>query len=368
MEVKFLDLKKQYSLLKSELDPAVQAVFAEAAFIKGAEVERFEKSFAEYCGASHCISCGNGTDALTALLKVHDFPKNSEVILPANTFIATAEAVISNGLKPVFADINEDFTISPVSVESLINPNTCAIIAVHLYGHPADMDPLKKIAEKHNLKLFEDAAQAHGATYRGKKAGNLADGAGFSFYPGKVLGSAGDAGAIMLDDAELAKKARMFCNHGRSLKYMHEFAGINSRMDTIQAAVLNVKLKHLDEWVEARNRVAKMYISELSDVSEIVLPKISTETTDAWHLFVIKTEKRDNLREYLKNCGIETGIHYPLSLPEQPAFAGHLSYCSDYRAVRESKTLLSLPIGEHLSVEEVTFVAEKIKEFFVKNI
>ena len=154
MEVKFLDLKKQYSLLKNELDPAVQAVFAEAAFIKGVEVEKFEKSFAEYCGAGHCISCGNGTDSLTALLKVHDFPRGSEVILPANTFIATAEAVISNGLKPVFADIKEDFTISPVSVETLINTNTCAVIAVHLYGHPADMDALKKIAEKHNLKLF----------------------------------------------------------------------------------------------------------------------------------------------------------------------------------------------------------------------
>lgn len=368
MEVKFLDLKKQYSLLKSEIDSAVQAVFAEADFIKGAEVKRFEADFADYCGASHCISCGNGTDALMVLLKVHDFKPGSEVILPANTFIATAEAVISNGLKPVFADIKEDYTISPVSAESLINPNTCAIIAVHLYGHAADMDPLKKIAEKHNLKLFEDAAQAHGAVYRGRKAGSLADGAGFSFYPGKVLGSAGDAGAIMLNDAELAKKARMFCNHGRSLKYFHEFAGMNSRMDTIQAAVLNVKLKHLDEWVRARNEVAKSYIGQLSDVSEIVLPKISTETSDAWHLFVIKTEKRDNLQEYLKNCGIETGIHYPLSLPEQPAFADHMSYCRAYRAVRESKTLLSLPIGEHLSVEEVAFVAEKIKEFFVKNI
>ena len=364
MEVKFLDLKKQYSLLKSEIDSAVQAVFTEAAFIKGAEVERFEKSFAEYCGASYCISCGNGTDALTALLKVHDFPHGSEVVLPANTFIATAEAVISNGLKPVFADIKEDFTISPASVETLINTNTCAIIAVHLYGHPADMEPLKKIAEKHNLKLFEDAAQAHGAVYRGKKAGSLADGAGFSFYPGKVLGSAGDAGAVMLNDAELAKKTKMFCNHGRSLKYFHEFAGINSRMDTIQAAVLNVKLKHLDEWVKARNEVAKSYIGQLSDVSEIVLPEIHPETLDAWHLFVIKTEKRDNLREYLKNCGIETGVHYPLSLPEQPAFAGHLSYCRDYRAVRESKTLLSLPIGEHLRSEEIAFVTEKIKEFF----
>ena len=368
MEVKFLDLKKQYSLLKNEIDSAVQAVFAEADFIKGAEVKKFEADFAAYCGATHCISCGNGTDALTALLKIHDFPRGSEVILPANTFVATAEAALSNGLKPVFADIKEDFTISPVSVESLINQNTCAIIAVHLYGHPADMESLKKIAEKHGLKLFEDAAQAHGAVYRGKKVGTLADGAGFSFYPGKVLGAAGDAGAIILNDETLAEKARKFCNHGRSQKYFHEFAGINSRMDTIQAAVLNVKLKHLDEWVEARNRVAKMYIDELSDVSEIVLPKIHPETIDAWHLFVIKTEKRDNLREYLKNSGVETGIHYPLSLPEQPVFSEHLNYCAGSRAVKESKTLLSLPIGEHLSVEEVAFVAGKIKEFFAKNI
>lgn len=368
MEIKFLDLKKQYSLLKNEIDPAVQAVFAEAGFIKGAEVKKFEAGFAAYCGASHCISCGNGTDALTVLMNVHDFPRGSEVILPANTFVATAEAVISNGLKPVFADIKEDFTILPESVESLINTNTCAIIAVHLYGHPADMDALKKIAEKHDLKLFEDAAQAHGATYRGKKVGTLADGAGFSFYPGKVLGAAGDAGAIMLNDDDLAEKARKFCNHGRSQKYFHEFAGMNSRMDTLQAAVLNIKLKHLDEWVAARNAVAKMYVEQLSGVSEIVLPKIHPETLDAWHLFVIKTEKRDNLREYLKNCGVETGVHYPLSLPEQPVFAGHLNYCRNYRAVKESKTLLSLPIGEHLGVEEVTFVAEKIKEFFAKNI
>ena len=368
MEVKFLDLKKQYSLLKNEIDSAVQTVFADASFIKGAEVERFEENFATYCGVNHCISCGNGTDALTALLKVYDLPKGSEVILPANTFIATAEAVVSNGLKPVFADIKEDFTISPKSVESLINPNTSAIIAVHLYGHPADMEPLKKIAEKHGLKLFEDAAQAHGAIYRGKKAGSLADGAGFSFYPGKVLGAAGDAGAVLLNDEGVAKKAKMFCNHGRSLKYFHEFAGINSRMDTLQAAVINVKLRHLDEWVEARNRVAEMYIKRLSDVTEIVLPKFYPETLDAWHLFVIKTEKRDNLREYLKNSGIETGIHYPLSLPEQPAFADHTDYCCTYRAVKESKTLLSLPIGEHLGEKEVSFVAEKIKEFFVKSI
>ena len=364
MEVKFLDLKKQYSLLKNEIDAAVQAVFAEADFIKGAEVKKFEENFAAYCGAEHCISCGNGTDALTALLKVHDFPRGSEVIIPANTFIATAEAAVSNGMKPVFADIGEDFTILPESVKSLINPNTCAVLAVHLYGHPADMDSLKKITEKHGLKLFEDAAQAHGAVCRGRKVGTLADGAGFSFYPGKVLGAAGDAGAVMLNDDRLAEKARKFCNHGRSLKYFHEFAGINSRMDTLQAAVLNVKLKHLDEWVAARNRVAKSYIELLSDVPEIVLPEIHPETLDAWHLFVIKTEKRDELKEYLKNCGVETGIHYPLSLPEQPVFANHMSYCAGYRAVRESKTLLSLPIGEHLGEEEVRFVSEKIRSFF----
>ena len=364
MEVKFLDLKKQYSLLKNEIDGAVQSVFAEADFIKGAEVKKFEESFAEYCGARHCISCGNGTDALTALVKIHDFPENGEVILPANTFIATAEAVVSNGLKPVFADIKDDFTISPESVECLINHDTCAIIAVHLYGHPADMDPLKKIAEKHGLKLFEDAAQAHGAVYRGKKVGSLADGAGFSFYPGKVLGAAGDAGAVLLNDEEKARKANMFCNHGRSLKYFHEFAGINSRMDTLQAAVLNVKMKYLDGWVEARNRVARKYIEELSGVEEIVLPEFYPETLDAWHLFVIKTEKRDELREYLKNCGIETGIHYPHSLPEQPAFAEHMGYCASYRAVSESKTLLSLPIGEHLNDEEIIYVAEKIKRFY----
>lgn len=364
MHVKFLDLKKQYLSLQKELDEAVRAVFAEGDFIKGKEVGRFEAAFAGYCGVSHCISCGNGTDALTALLKVHDLPRGSEVILPANTFVATAEAVLANGLKPVFADITDDFTISPESVESLINTNTSAIIAVHLYGHPANIGALKKTAERYSLRLFEDAAQAHGALYHGKKAGSLADGAAFSFYPGKVLGAAGDAGAVMLNDDALAKKAEKYCNHGRSQKYFHEFAGVNSRMDTLQAAVLNIKLKHLDEWIEARKRVAEGYISRLSDVAEITLPEICPDTRDAWHLFVIKTEKRDKLREYLKDSGIETGIHYPLSLPEQPVFASCASYCSGYRAVKESHTLLSLPIGEHLSEDEVAFVSEKIRSFF----
>lgn len=366
MTIRFLDLQKQYSQLKSEIDEAVTAVFSKASFIKGEEVGRFEAAFAEYCGARHCISCGNGTDALSALLFAYDLPKGSEVILPANTFIATAEAVISNGLVPRFADINEDFSISASSVGSLINSNTSAVIAVHLYGHPADMDALKKITSVHGIRLFEDAAQAHGALYHGKKAGSLADGAEFSFYPGKVLGAAGDAGAVVVDDDKIAERIRKYCNHGRSQKYFHEFAGVNSRMDTIQAAVLNVKLKYLESWISARNRVAERYLELLDGIDGLKLPIKTADTRDAWHLFVVRTQKRDELRDWLKSFGIETGIHYPLSLPEQPAFRDH-GYCSEYRAAKESSTLLSLPIGEHLSDGEVVFVAEKIKEGFRKN-
>lgn len=363
MTVKFLDIQKQYSLLKEEIDSAVKKVFEQASFIKGSEVRKFEDSFAAYCDAEHCVACANGTDALIALIKGLDLPEKSTVIVPANTFTATAEAVIVNGLNVKFADIDNDYTISPDSVRNLMNKNVSAVIAVHLYGQPANITELKKITDKWNIPLLEDAAQAHGAMINGKKVGSLADGAVFSFYPGKVLGAAGDAGAVVLNDKKLAEKVRQYCDHGRSEKYFHEIAGINSRMDTIQAAVLNVKLKYLEDWIEARNNVAFKYFDYLSDIKDLILPEVRKEIRHSWHLFVIRHQKRNELQKYLKEKEIETGIHYPLSLPEQPVFKEHFNYSSEYKAVMFSSSILSLPIGEHLNEGSLIEVVRAIKEF-----
>jgi len=363
MTVKFLDLAGQYESLKKEIDEAIVSVFKSAQFIKGEEVKKFEKAFSQYCGCDHCIGCANGTDALTYLLKAMDLKKGSTVIIPANTFIATAEAVLANGLKVKFADIDEDYNISVKSVKKLIDSNVSAIIAVHLYGNPAKLDELKKVADEHGLKLVEDAAQAHGAEINGKRVGSLADGATFSFYPGKVLGAAGDAGAVTVNDEKLEKKVRMLCDHGRAEKYFHVSAGANSRLDSIQAAVLNVKLKHLEKWIKRRNEVAKMYLDLLKDVENIKLPLTSPEVRHAWHLFVIRSKQRDKLIENLKKEGIQCGIHYPLSLPQQPVFKEHLDYCVDYRAVAWSTEYVSLPIGEHITDEMVLAVVSKIKKY-----
>lgn len=362
--VKFLDLKQQYQLLKDEIDKAVLKVFEEASFIKGSEVRKFEETFAQYCQANHCISCGNGTDALTVLLKAMDLPENSTVIVPSNTFIATAEAVVSNGLKVKFADVCDDFTISPESVEFLMDKNVSAVIAVHIYGQPARIDELKKITEKWNIPLIEDAAQAHGAMINGRKAGSLADGAVFSFYPGKVLGAAGDAGAIVVNNSEIAEKVRRYCDHGRTEKYVHQFPGINSRMDTVQATVLNVKMKYLENWIEARNDVAQQYFNTIKGNVAISLPKVRQEVRHSWHLFVLKTDKRNDLLKYLESEQIECGIHYPLTLPEQPAFINSVEYTKNYESLKNSSKLLSIPMGEHLEKSDVLEISEKINRFF----
>lgn len=362
--IKFLDLKKQYSLLKHEIDRAVMKIFEDGSFIKGEDVRKFESSFAKYCEASHCIACANGTDGIAVLLKAFDLPAKSTVIVPANTFIATAEGVISNGLNVKFADTDDDFTVSPESVASLITEDVSAVIAVHLYGQPAKMDELREITGKRGIVLIEDAAQAHGAMLNGKKVGTLADGAVFSFYPGKVLGAAGDAGAVVLNDDNVAEKVRKYCDHGRSDKYIHQSPGINSRMDSIQAAVLNVKLKYLEHWIAARNKVASMYLNSIKENEELILPHPRKNVRHAWHLFVIRTKRRDELKEYLGSHGIECGVHYPVSLPQQPAFVNESMYAAEYRAVSESDELLSLPIGEHLDEEEVLEVSQKINDFF----
>jgi len=364
MSVKFLDLKHQYSMLEIEIDSAIKKVFMDSDFIQGKAVFEFEKSFAKYCGAEYCISCGNGTDGLTILIKALDLPKGSTVIVPANTFIATAEAVINNGLNVVFADIDEDCTISPDSVKKLINSEVSAVIAVHLYGQPAKMNELADICRKNGIFLLEDAAQAHGAEIEGKKVGTLGDAAVFSFYPGKVLGAAGDAGAIVTNNPPLAKKCSLLCNHGRTEKYLHQIPGYNSRMDTIQAAVLNVKLKHLDEWIEKRNFVAEQYLEQMKEIKNIILPTVRKGIKHSWHLFVIRIKDRSRFAEHLKNNGIEFGIHYPKSLPEQPAFISQYDKCINYKAVSYSNEIISLPIGEHITQNCIDKVISSVKTFF----
>ena len=336
--VKFLDLQKQYGMIKSEIDKVLFEVIESSAFIGGKFLASFESEFAEYTGRKFCIGTGNGTDALEAALWSLDLPKGSEVIIPANTFIATAEAVINSGLKVVFADCKDDYTLCPSSFESLITENTSAVIPVHLYGNCADMDKINSIAKKHDLKVIEDAAQAHGATYNGKKAGALGDIATFSFYPGKNLGAYGDGGAVVTDCEKTKENINKYIFHGRKDKFTHDILGRNSRLDGLQAAVLSVKLKHLDSWISQRNEAADYYIEKLKD-TDVILPKATEGNYHAWHLFVIRIKGREGASEALNEKSIQHGIHYPVSLPNQPIFSEHQNACSGFFACNMSMKL-----------------------------
>jgi dTDP-4-amino-4,6-dideoxygalactose transaminase len=294
-----------------------------------------------------------------------DLPKGSEIIVPANSFIASSEAVTRSGHKVVFCDCDEyNYTLSIPSFRSKISAKTRAVVAVHLYGHPCDMDALLVEARKHNLKIIEDCAQAHGAEYNGKRVGAIGDIGTFSFYPGKNLGAYGDAGAIVTNNPTLAKRCRMIANHGRVEKYNHEFEGRSSRLDGLQAAILNVKLKHLDAWTEVRIGVADYYLQELRLVSDIVLPKREAWAKQVYHLFVIRSERRDELQQYLKEHSVQTGVHYPIALPKLAAYSylGQDKEC--FYANRHDNKLLSLPIGEHLIQEDLDRVLAVIKAFF----
>jgi dTDP-4-amino-4,6-dideoxygalactose transaminase len=357
--IKFLDLKKQYNEIKDEVNEAIFNVIEDTAFVGGKYVEEFEKNFASYLGIKNVIGVGNGTDALEIALWSLDLPKNSEVIVPANTFIATSEAVSRNGLKVKFVDSNKYYQINTKSIEENITENTSAIIAVHLYGHPANMKKIQKIAKKYNLKVIEDCAQAHGAEIDSVKVGNFSDVATFSFYPGKNLGAYGDGGAVVTNNDELAKKIRMYSNHGRSDKYFHEFEGRNSRLDGIQAAILNVKLKYLDNWIKKRNYVANRYLNEIKN-KKIKLPKVVENVLSVWHLFVIQVENRDKFREYLSKNGIQSGIHYPVSLPKLKAYGE--KNCN-FKACKEDKFLVSLPMGEHLEDNEIDKIIEVVNNY-----
>ncbi|QQR35327.1 DegT/DnrJ/EryC1/StrS family aminotransferase [Devosia oryziradicis] len=363
--IKFLDLHAQYLSIKEEMDAAIAGVIESSAFIGGPAVREFEASFGNWVGSPHCVGVGNGTDALEIAIEALALPPGSEVILPANSFIATSEAVGRAGLKVVFADVDhQTYVLDPESVRQHISAKTSAIIPVHLYGHPCDMPALMALAAEHELKVIEDCAQAHGARIDGQTVGTIGDFATFSFYPGKNLGAYGDAGAITAKDDALAKRARMIANHGRVAKYEHEFEGRNSRLDGLQAAILSTKLRHLDKWIERRIAVADRYTDRLTGIAGITLPHRGNRARHAYHLFVVRTAQRDALAIHLKSRGIETGIHYPVALPRLAAYANHPQAQVDFFAARMGAEVLSLPMGEHLELDQVDEVCAAIRDFF----
>ena len=362
--IKFLDLKQQYQQIKNEIDKAIYDVINETAFIGGKYLQKFEEEFASYQDTNYCIGVGNGTDALEIAIESLDLPKGSEIIVPANSFIASSEAVTRSGHKVIFCDCDKDnYTISIKSLQEKITSQTKAIIAVHLYGHPCDMDAIQNIAKEHSLKIIEDCAQAHGAEYKGKKIGALGDIGTFSFYPGKNLGAYGDGGAIVTNDENLTKKCKMIANHGRIEKYNHEFEGRNSRLDGLQAAILSVKLKYLDQWTDSRIKVADYYLEHLKDTDTIILPKREEWARQVYHLFVIRTDKRDALKQHLQGKNIQSGIHYPIALPKLKAYNYTNQQNEKLFANHIDSQLLSLPIGDHLSIDDLNYIIQSIKNF-----
>jgi dTDP-4-amino-4,6-dideoxygalactose transaminase len=353
--------------MKLEIDEAIKDVIQKSNFIGGSIVSRFEENFANYVGSKYCIGVGNGTDALEISIEALKMPTGSEIIVPANSYIASAEAVTRSGHDVIFADVDHNsYVISVEDIEKKITSKTKAIIAVHLYGHPCNMKELKKIALKHNLYIIEDAAQAHGSEFNGVKVGTIGDISAFSFYPGKNLGAYGDGGAITTNDYNLAELCKKISNHGRITKYDHEFEGRNSRLDSIQASILNVKLKYLDKWNHKRIEIANKYLSKLKGVGDIILPQRQIWAKQVYHLFVIRTKKRDELKNYLQEKGIETGIHYPISLPKQKAYHYKNKFKENLFSNLSDTTLLSLPIGEHLTNKDIDYIVDTIKVFFAR--
>jgi len=363
MNVPFLELLPTYKELQPELDAAYHRVMESGWYLLGKELEAFESEFAQFCGARHCVGCGNGLDALHLILRAFDIGPGDEVIVPSHTFIATWLAVSYAGATPVPVDVEPVYyNLDPSKIEAAITPRTKAILPVHLYGHPADMALIDAIAKKHDLKVIEDAAQAHGAVYHGKRCGTLGDAAGFSFYPGKNLGAFTDAGAVVTNDHVVAEKVRKLRNYGSTVKYHHELQGINSRIDELTAACLRVKLTHLEEWNLRRRQVAELYLSTLKDVSGFVLPKVMPDCVHAWHVFAVRCSQRDLLKRCLSEKGIGALIHYPIP-PHLAGAYSMLGYqCGDYPVAEEvAAEVLSLPMGPHLTDDQILFVSQSVK-------
>lgn len=375
MKVPFLDLKTQYLSIKDEVDSAIQKVLDNTAFILGPSVENFEKDFAAAQQVKYCIGTSSGTDANHLVLWGLGVGSGDEVIIPANTFIATAWGATLCGATPVFVDCHpESYNIDPTKVEEKITSKTKAIVAVHLYGQSADLDPLKEIAKKHNLILVEDAAQAHLAEYKGKPIGGLTAAASFSYYPGKNLGAFGEGGAVTTNDEELFKKVKKLREHGQSQKYYHDSYGHNYRMEGIQGAVLGVKLKHLNKWTDARRSVAAKYNEGLKGLDAVITPKEMSYAKHVYHLYVIQlnagsldksNQLRDKLKDYLTEQGVSVGLHYPIPLHVQKCFEGLGYKKGDFpNSERIAEAGLSLPMFPEMTDEQINYVIAQIKSFF----
>ena len=363
MKVPFLELKPAYNELRAGFDAAYRRVMESGWYVMGNELEAFESEFAAYCGVNYCIGVGNGLDALHLILRGYGIGQGDEVIVPSNTYIATWLAVSYAGATPVPVEPDpKTYNLDPNRIESALTPRTKAIMPVHLYGQPADMDPIVEIAHKHGLKVFEDAAQSQGARYKGRRSGSLGNSAGFSFYPGKNLGAFSDAGAVTTNDPDLAERVRMLRNYGSKKKYFNDFKGFNSRLDELQAAFLRVKLKKLDEWNDRRCKIAALYNSQLSTLnSQLVLPFVPVWAEPVWHLFVIRHSRRDALQEQLTEAGIGTLIHYPVPPHRSGAYADQkIPRHGLPVAETASETVLSLPMGPHLTNDQVSFVVKRL--------
>jgi len=361
MIVPFVDLQAQYQFIKQEVNTAIARVLDNSAFILGREVEAFETAFAEYVGAKFCVGVSNGTAAIQLAAMACGIKAGDEVIVPANTFFASAEAISTAGATPVFVDADSvSYNLDPAKIEAAITPRTRAIMPVHLYGQAADLDPIFDIAARHNLFVIEDAAQAHGSLYKGRRVGALGRVGCFSFYPGKNLGAYGEGGAVVTNDEDVARQVRLLRDHGSAQKYRHEIIGYNFRLEGIQGAVLNVKLPHLDKWNDLRREHAARY-GELLKETELVLPREMPYARHVYHLYVVQTNNREELQQSLSEAGVQTGIHYPVPVHLQPAYAS-----LDYKrgafpeAEKQSARVLSLPMFPELTIEQIQRVAEVI--------
>lgn len=364
MNVPFVDLTAQYERYKASLDRAMQNVIAETAFISGKYAAAFEHAFGEYTGHAHVLACANGTDAIELALDALGVGKGDEVIVPALSWISTAEVVGTRGATPVFVDIDETFTIDPTKIEERITERTKGIIPVHLYGCPADMPAIMRIAEQHDLFVIEDCAQAHGAMINDQMVSTFGIAGTYSFYPGKNLGAYGDAGGLVTDQEQIATTARMLANHGQPRKHEHLMEGRNSRMDGLQAAILTAKLPHLETWTEERIANAARYDALLQSNTDLTLPFTPNGRRHVYHLYVVQHDNRDGLSSYLNEQGIQTAVHYPTPMPLMPCYAHQGHTAADFPvAAAACERILSLPMFPELSEAQISYVAEKLADY-----
>ncbi len=366
MKIPFVDLKAQYLSIQSEIDTAIAQVINETAFIGGKYVENFERNFAAIYGVKHCISVANGTDSLYILLKMLGVGPGDEVITVANSWISSSETISQTGATPIFIDIDPDYyAINEQLIEKAITARTRAIVPVHLHGQACNIEAIVEIAKRHHLYVIEDCAQSHFSEFKGRRAGTIGDAGSFSFYPGKNLGAYGDAGCIITNNDELALKVKMYARHGALKKHQHQIEGINSRMDGLQAAILDAKLPHILKWTDLRIKNAGLYDKHLAGIEDIILPKVRPDTKHTFHLYVIRTGRRNQLAEFLKENGIETAVHYPVALPNMKAYEylGHSP--ADFPIASQFQDeILSLPLFPELTEQQIIYVAGKIREFF----